>query len=165
MALKKIAAVILLMVISGLFSLHLNSYAAQEYSVVREETGMDLLKFLNDRISVNNTVDEIMAVFEEMCQTPIRDELLLLECGVYNYTGQELFYFDMVRQYPDGEGEYYQLRVSLAFLPDNENCKLNDTLWSDDTTENFFDYARRSSGYQYAKNKQIHAIDIRVDQT
>ena len=64
---KKIAAVILLMVISGLFSFHLNSYAAQEYSVVREETGMDLLKFLNDRISVNNTVDEIMAVFEEMC--------------------------------------------------------------------------------------------------
>ena len=162
---KRIAAVILIMIISGLFSFHFNSYASQACSVVNEEDEMDFLEFLNERISADNTVDEIMAVFEEMCKTPIKDELLLLEYGVYNYTGQELFYFDMVRQYPDGEGEYYQLRVSLAFLPDNENCKLNDTLWSDDTTENFFDYARRSSGYQYAKNKQIHAIDIRIDQT
>ena len=162
---KRIAAVILIMIISGLFSFHFNSYASQACSVVNEEDEMDFLEFLNERISADNTVDEIMAVFEEMCKTPIKDELLLLEYGVYNYTGQELFYFDMVRQYPDGEGEYYQLRVSLAFLPDNENCKLNDTLWSDDTNENFFDYARRSSGYQYAKNKQIQAVDIRIDQT
>lgn len=126
---------------------------------------MDLLKFLNDRISANNTVDEIIDVFEEMCKIPIEDDLLLLEYGVYNFTDEELFYFDIVRQYPDGEGEYYQLRVSLGFAPDSKNSKLDGTFWSDDTDENFFDYIRRSSGYEYAKNNRIKAVDIRIDQT
>ena len=132
------------------------------YSEVDE---MALLEFLNNNISAENTVDEIIDVFEEMCKTPIEDDLLLLEYGVYGFTGEKLFYFDLVRQYPDGEGEYYQLRVSLAFSPDKENSKLNATLWSDYTNENFFDYIRKSSGYKYAKDNRIKSIDIRIDQT
>lgn len=100
-----------------------------------------------------------------MCKTPIEEELLLTEYGVYDFTGEELFYFDLVRQYPDGEGEYYQLRVSLMFSPDEVNRELQDTLWSDDTNENFFEYIRKSSGYEYAKNHTIKSIDIRIDQT
>ena len=134
----------------------------KEYSEVDE---MSLLEFLNDNISANNTVDEIINVFEEMCKTPIEDDLLLLEYGVYNFTGERLFYFDLVRQYPDGDGEYYQIRVSLTFTPDEENAKLYDTLWSDYTDENFFDYIRKSSGYRYVKNNLIKSVDIRIDQT
>ena len=134
----------------------------KEYSEVDE---MPLLEFLNDNISANNTVDEIINVFEEMCKTPIEDDLLLLEYGVYNFTGERLFYFDLVRQYPDGDGEYYQIRVSLTFTPDEENAKLYDTLWSDYTDENFFDYIRKSSGYRYVKNNPIKFVDIRIDQT
>ena len=126
---------------------------------------MFLLKFLNDNISESNTVDEIIDVFEEMCKTPIEEDLLLLEYGVCDFNDEELFCFDLVRQYPDGDGEYYQLRVSLTFVPDKENAKLEDTLWSDDTDENFFDYIRKSSGYNYAKNHQIKSIDILKDQT
>ena len=134
----------------------------KEYSEVDE---MSLLKFLNDNISANNTTDEIIDVFEKMCETPMEDDLLLLEYGVYNFTGENLFYFDLVRQYPDGDGEYYQLRVSLAFTLDKENAKLNDTLWSDAIDENFFNHIRRSLGYEYAKSHQIKSIDIRIDQT
>ena len=134
----------------------------KEYSEVDE---MSLLEFLNDNISANNTVDEIINVFEEMCKTPIEDDLLLLEYGVYNFTGERLFYYDLVRQYPDGDGEYYQIRVSLTFTPDEENAKLYDTLWSDYTDENFFDYIRKSSGYRYVKNNPIKFVDIRIDQT
>lgn len=133
--------------------------------VYSEVDDMALLDFLNENISKNNTVDEIIDVFEEMCRISIEDELLLLEYGVYDFTGEELFYFDLVRQYPDGDGEYYQLRVSLMFTPDKENSKLNDTLWSDDVDENFFDYIRKSSGYMYAKNNSIKSIDIRIDRT
>ena len=100
-----------------------------------------------------------------MCKTPIEDDLLLLEYGTYNFTGEKLFYFDLVRQYPDGDGEYYQLRVSVTFSPDKENRKLNDTFWSDDTEENFFDYIRKSSGYNYAKVNQNKSVEIRIDQT
>ena len=119
---------------------------------------MSLLEFLQNNISSNNKVDEIINVFEEMCKTSIDDDLLLLEYGIYDFTGVELFYYDLVRQYPDGKGEYVQLRVRLMFSPDEENRCLEDTLWSDDTDENFFDYIRKSSGYEYAKNHKIKLL-------
>lgn len=126
---------------------------------------MRLLEFLKNNISVNNTIDEIINIFEEMCKTPIEQDLLLNEYGVYDFTGEDLFYYDLVRQYPDGEDEYYQLRVSVVFSPDEENRGLEDTLWSDDTDDNFFDYIRKSDGYDYAKNHKLMSIDIRIDQT
>ena len=70
---------------------------------------MRLLEFLKNNISVSNTIDEIINIFEEMCKTPIEQDLLLNEYGVYDFTGEDLFYYDLVRQYPDGEDEYYQL--------------------------------------------------------
>lgn len=126
---------------------------------------MSLLEFLQNNISSHNTADEIINVFEEMCKTPIEEDLLLLEYGVYDFTGEELFYYDLVRQYPDGKGEYFQLRVRLMFSPDEEKRCPEDTLWSDDTDENFFDYIRKSSGYEYAKNHKIKAVDIWIDET
>ncbi len=126
---------------------------------------MLLLEYLRSNVSINNTLDEIMETFEEMCKTPIEEDLLLNEYGVYGFTGKDLFYYDLVRQYPNGEDEYYQLRVSVAFSPDEENRELEDTLWSDDTNENFFDYIRKTHGYEYASNHKIKAIDIRIDQT
>ena len=126
---------------------------------------MRLLEFLKNNISVNNTIDEIINIFEEMCKIPIEQDLLLNEYGVYAFTGEDLFYYDLVRQYPDGEDEYYQLRVSIVFSPDEENRGLEDTLWSDDTDDNFFDYIRKSDGYDYVKNHKLISIDIRIDQT
>lgn len=130
-----------------------------------EVEAMDLLDFLKKNISADNTTDEIIDVFQQMCKTPIEEDLLFLEYGVYDFDEEDLFYFDLVRQYPDGDGEYYQLRVSLMFAPDKENRRLYDTLWSDDTNQNFFDYIRRSSGYDYAKNHTFESIDIRIDRT
>lgn len=126
---------------------------------------MKLLRFLKSNICKRNTIDEIISVFEEMCKTPIEDDLLLNEYGVYGFSGEDLFYYDLVRQYPDGEGEYYQLRVSVMFEPDEENSSINDTLWSDDTNENFFDYIRKAPGYEYVKNHKFKSINIRRDQT
>ncbi len=126
---------------------------------------MELLEYLKNNILINNSLDEIINIFEEMCRTPIEEDLLLNEFGVYDYTGEDLFYYDLVRQYPDGEDEYYQLRVSIAFFPDAENRCLEDTLWSDDSDENFFDYIKKSDGYAYAKAHEFKSIDIRIDRT
>ena len=131
----------------------------------KDVNGMAMLEFLKDNISANNTIDEIINVFEEMCKSPVEEDLLLNEYGVFDFTGEELFYYDLVRQYPDGEGEYYQLRISIMFSPDKENRALADTLWSDDTVENFFDYIRKSTGYAYAKSHAIKSVDIRIEQT
>ena len=126
---------------------------------------MEMLEFLKNNISTEQTLDEIINTFEEMCKTPIEEDLLLSEYGVYDFTGEDLFYYDLVRQYPDGEDEYFQLRVSIMFSPDEENRFLQDTLWSDDSDENFFDYIKKSDGYAYAKVHEFKSIDIRIDQT
>lgn len=126
---------------------------------------MDLLEYLKSNISTDNSLDEIINIFDRMCKTPVEDDMLLNEYGVYNFTGEDLFYYDLVRQYPDGEDEYYQLRVSIMFSPDEENRLLQDTLWGNDSTENFFDYIKKSDGYVYAKTHKLKSIDIRIDQT
>ena len=126
---------------------------------------MELLEYLKCNISTNISLDEIINTFEEMCKTPIEEDLLLNEYGVYDFTGEDLFYYDLVRQYPDGEDEYFQLRVSIMFSPDEENRFLQDTLWSDDSDENFFDYIKKSDGNAYAKAHEFKSIDIRIDQT
>lgn len=164
---KKIGIIILfLLALLFLASCGLND--SKENAIIKEYSEVDevpLLDFLNNNISASNTVDEIIDVFEEMCKTPIEEDLLLLEYGVYNFTEEKMFYFDLVRQYPDGDGEYYQIRVSLTFVPDKDNAKLKGTFWSDDTDKNFFDYIRESSGYKYAKISRIKSVDIRIDQT
>ncbi len=126
---------------------------------------MILLNFLKKNISTRNTVDEIINVFEEMCKTPIEDDLLLHEYGVYAWTGEPLFYYDLVRQYPDGEGEYCQLRVSIMFEPIGELSCYQGTHWSDDTDEDFLVYIRKLSVYESVKNNKIKDIEIRIDQT
>lgn len=141
---------------------------SEEMIVPKDNSDMDqmaLVSFLKERISENNTLDEIIDVFEEMCQTPIEEDLLMIEYGVFDWTDEDLFYFELVRQYPDGKGEYYQLRVSLVYAPDQACMELEDTLWSDDTDENFFTYIRKSSGYAYAQNHPIKALDIQIGQT
>jgi hypothetical protein len=161
---KKIAILLLSLMIAFVFSsceLNRNS----SFNLNSEVENMELLGYLKNNISSKNSLDEIINTFEEMCKTPIEEDLLLNEYGVYDFTGEDLFYYDLVRQYPDGEDEYYQLRVSIMFSPDKENQHLEDTLWSDDTNENFFDYIRKSNGYDYAKNHSFKSIDIRIDQT
>ena len=126
---------------------------------------MELLNYLKKNITADNSLDEIIKTFKKMCETPIEDDLLLNEYGVYGFTGEDLFYYDLVRQYPDEEGEYFQLRVSITFPADKENSRLSDTLWSDDTDKDFFDYIRSTDGFAYAKAHKMKSVDIRIDQT
>ena len=131
---KKIAIFLLcLILIFGLFACNLNENTS--LNVNHEVNNMELLEYLKSNVSINKSLDEIINVFEEMCKTPIEEDLLLSEYGVYDFTGEDLFYYDLVRQYPDGEDEYFQLRVSIMFSPYEENRFLQDTLWSDDSDE------------------------------
>ena len=126
-----------------------------------------LLEYLKNNITVDSTADEIIEVFRQMCQTPIAGDLLLNEYGAYDlsFTGNKCFYYDLVRQFPDSEGEFYQIRVSMVFPVDDENSRLFKTIWSDSTDEDFFTYIRRFPGYDYVSSHDIKDIDIRIEQT
>ena len=100
MVLKKVLYAVLISVLVLIFTscdFNVNP-AANETMIYSEVDEIALLEFLNNNISSKNTVDEIINVFEEMCKTPIEDDLLLLEYGTYNFTGERLFYFDCMLQ-------------------------------------------------------------------
>ncbi len=132
--------------------------------IKNEVDGMTLLDSLKNSISDDSTVDDVITAFAEMCKTPVEEDLLLFECGVFGFSGEKNFLFDIVRQYPDGEGEYYQLRVSLSFTPDEENRSMYNTVWCD-TADELVEEIINSPAYIYAKNHEIKAIDIGISQT
>ena len=164
---KRIIAFVCLFTI--LFSINSCSFilgdtngAYKEYTEVDSDA---LLEYLRDNIEAESTVDEVIDVFSQMCDTHIEDDLLLFEYGTFDFTGEDLFYFELVRQYPDGDGEYYQITVSLTFLPDEENAKLSGAHWSDLISGNFFDYIRGTDAYNYAKANSARSIDIFINYT
>lgn len=69
-------------------------------------------------------LEELVDSFEKMCQRPIDtdDELLLYETGTFSFMGPSYFYFSLVRQFPDGEGEYYQIHLDVLYEP-SKKCE------------------------------------------
>lgn len=68
------------------------------------------------------------------------DSSLLFQCGVFNFTGADLFYFDFVRQFTiEEDGEYShmeQLHCEFIYKPVEELRPLKKSLWSYDTDNN-----------------------------
>ena len=64
------------------------------------------------------------------------DDALLFQCGVYDFTGEDLFYFEFVRQFifkVDGEVDYMeQLIFTLYYMPNSELENLETNLWTYD---------------------------------
>ncbi|WP_078548907.1 hypothetical protein [Litchfieldia alkalitelluris] len=64
------------------------------------------------------------------------DKEILFQCGVYDFTGEELFYFDFVRQFTAYEDNDYshmeQLHCEFLFKAIDELKKLEVSEWSMD---------------------------------
>jgi hypothetical protein len=88
-------------------------------------------------------------VFKEFAGVPVEcsEDALLFQCGVYGFTGRDLFHFGFVRQFTFEEGGEYdhmeQLDCSLLFEADAELQQLETNLWSYDfsSAEEFFSAA------------------------
>jgi hypothetical protein len=120
---------------------------------------MELLRYLKENITDTSTLPEIVDVFEKMCEIPVEEDMIFFETGTYDFTGRPLFYFDLVRQFPNGEDEFYQIHVCVEYEPNNENKKLSECEWDD------FDYIRKSKSYEYAKQDTYIDVEIYIDET
>lgn len=81
-----------------------------------------LKKAITDKMPLENIVD----VFEQMCQTPIEEDMILFETGTYSFAGEPFFYFSLVRQYPNNEDdEFYQIHVDVLYAPTVKTRLLN----------------------------------------
>lgn len=77
----------------------------------------NLLKYMKNRISDKSGLEDIVNVFEEMCNILIEEYIILFGTGTYSFTGKPMFYFSLVRQFPDDEEEYYQIHVDVLYSP------------------------------------------------
>ena len=114
------------------------------------------------------SLDDLISVFEEMCEIPIEEELekmILFETGTYSFTGKPMFNFSLVRQYPNEEEEYYQLHLDIMFEPTSDNSSYEQATWSFEIEDNIFDYIRKSREYMCLKDIPIAKIEVYMDET
>ena len=131
---------------------------------------MDVFNFLKAEAAGKTTLPALVDVFEKMCELPIEnvsdaDIMILFETGTYTFTGKPLFYFSLVRQYPDEEDEFYQLRLELLYEPSETTAPFSRTDWDIDLKENIFDHFRKSAEYIALKDEPIYKISVYLNQT
>lgn len=126
---------------------------------------MNYIEKLENSINENMSLSEIVELFEKFCEEPINDDMILFETGTFNFTGEELFYFSLSRQFPNDEEEYYQIHVDVLYKPTDDNKSFSEAVWNEDIDGNIFDYIRESKVYELLRNERYCKIDIYMDET
>ena len=121
--------------------------------------------YLKQRIGKDSDVSECIKVFEDMCRSEdsIKEDMLLFESGVYR--DKDTYTFSLTRQYPNGEGEYFQIYMNLKFDIRDDLRLLRESVWNEDMNIDFFEYVRKSESYKLIKNLKIRDIEIGLDET
>ena len=96
--------------------------------------------YLKDKIGEDaDDIKKVWETFKGFCTEPVEgeeDKEILFQCGIYDFTGEELFHFDFVRQFTVYEEDEYshmeQLHCEFLFKPTVELRKLEVSEWSMD---------------------------------
>ena len=131
----------------------------------KKNTKETLLARLQNRISDKSSLEDIVDVFEEMCTMPMKEDMILFETGTYSFTGEPMFNFSLVRQFPNDEEEYYQIHVDVLYMPTEENKDFEQTIWNEDIEENMFNYIKKTQEFSYCQDKEFSKVEIYLDET
>lgn len=135
------------------------------FSKSEKSTNEELLRMLQNEISDNSNLEDIVDVFERMCSIPIEEDLILFETGTYSFTGEPLFYFSLVRQFPNEDEEYYQIHVDVLYVSTNDNKCYKQSVWNDQCEESIFTYIKKSQEYEHCKDTVFNKVNIFIDET
>lgn len=89
------------------------------------------------------------------------DDALLFQCGVYDFTGEDLFHFEFVRQFSfeiDGEYDHMeQLRLTIYFKPNAELKELETNIWSYDfnSIDEYFNHVEKMNHFKILIEKFV----------
>ena len=120
----------------------------------------------NSAYRVGGLFKEIVDVFEQMCSTPLEEDMVLFETGTFTAFSKEPFFqISLVRQFSNDEEEFYQIHVVILYKPTAENKIFSETTWDEDLDENIFDYIRKSASFAYARNHEYIEVKIYMDET
>lgn len=122
---------------------------------------------LNGAIHQGMTLAEMVEAFREMCEISVGDpDDLLFETGTYDFTGEKLFYFSLVRQFQFlSDEEYVQLRLDVTYLPCPKTRFLLGRKWSSRINGDFFHMVTDSRAYRVAQVLPIHNVIVRIEET
>lgn len=121
------------------------------------------LKYLRDNITDGMSLADIVTVFEKMCQMPFEGSMVLFETETFSFDAR-MFYFSLIRQFPEKDGGYYQLYVDVMYEPTDENATFFESVWDRDVEGSIFDYIRNSAAYFWAKENPACKIEIYMDE-
>lgn len=119
--------------------------------------------YLKDKIGEDaDDIKKVWETFKDFCKEPVEgeeDKEILFECGVYDFTGEELFHFDFVRQFTVYEEDEYshmeQLYCEFLFKPTDELRSLEVSEWS-------MDYDDIDDFLNYIENLQEFKIPLNL---
>ena len=124
------------------------------------------LEFLRERITDKMPLEDMVAIFEDLCREPFDDEMILFEVGTFtNVSDKPLFQLSLVRQVPNEDEEFYQVHLDIIYEASRENQIFSESTWDEDLEENIFDYIRASEVFNYAKEQEYQAVKIYLEET
>ena len=124
------------------------------------------LKFLREKITDKMPLEDMVAIFEDLCSVPIEDEMILFEVGTFtSISDKPLFQLSLVRQVPNEDEEFYQVHLDIFYEACQENEIFHESIWDEDLEENIFDYIRASEVFAYAKEQEYQAVKISLEET
>ncbi|WP_049527144.1 hypothetical protein [Streptococcus pseudopneumoniae] len=124
------------------------------------------LEFLRERITDRMSLEDMVAIFEDLCREPIDDEMILFEVGTFtSISDKPLFQFSLVRQVPDEDEEFYQVHLDIFYEASQDNQIFSESTCDEDLEENIFDYIRNSEVFAYAKEEEYLAVKIYLEET
>lgn len=142
---------------------------AAEESDVNQEILQKLVVYrtLNDSIHDGMALEELIDAFSEMCKISVGDpDDLLFETGNYDFTGEKLFYFSLVRQFQFlSEDEYVQLHLDVTYTPNVKTSLCRTTKWGSLTDGDFFTMVKNSRSFRLANELPIVGVSVHVSET
>ena len=98
-----------------------------------------LINFLKDKITDKISFEEIVNVFEQMCNIPLEEDMIFFETGTFTtFADEPMFQISLVRQFPNEDEEFYQIHLDILYEPDTENKMMIESIWDEDLSENIF---------------------------
>ena len=124
------------------------------------------LEFLRERITDKMPLEDMVAIFEDLCREPIDDEMILFETGTFtSISDKPLFQLSLVRQAPNEDEEFYQVHLDIFYEASQDNQIFSEATWDEDIEENIFDYIRASDVFAYAKKQEYLAVNMYLEET
>ena len=124
------------------------------------------LEFLKERITDRMSLEDMVAIFEDLCRDPIEDEMILFETGTFtSISDKPLFQLSLVRQAPNEDEEFYQVHLDIFYEASQDNQIFSESTWDEDLEENIFDYIRNSEVFVYAKEQEYLAVKMYLEET